>query len=64
MTKEEIKGTIEYRGFASCGGRAVHHCVDATNEGLRNYWHPRQGNARDCSVIAALENGWGYSSSR
>jgi hypothetical protein len=56
MAKKEIKGFIEYRGFASCGGRVVHHCVDAGNEGLRNYSHPRQGSAKDCSVIAALSS--------
>jgi hypothetical protein len=41
---------------ASCGSRTVHHCVLAAAEGMKNYIHPKQGSAKDCSVIAALSS--------
>lgn len=46
----------EGRSGAGCGGKVAHHCVIAGAEGLRNYTHPKQGSAKDCSVIAALSS--------
>jgi hypothetical protein len=58
MAKKEIQETPDNRGFASCASRTVHHCVIAGNEGLLNkkYTDPKQGSAKDCSVIAALSS--------
>lgn len=56
MTKKELKRDSDYRGFGPCGGKAVYQCVEAPAEGLRNYTHPKQGSAKDCSVIAALSS--------
>ena len=47
----------EGRSGASCGSKTVHHCINAAAEGMgKTYTHPRQGSARDCSVIAALSS--------
>lgn len=41
---------------ASCSSKIVDKCVLGGNDGMRNYAHPKQGSAKDCSVIAALSS--------
>jgi hypothetical protein len=53
----EIKNRIaEGMSGASCGSNVVYDCVDAPAEGMKNYTHPKQGSAKDCSIIAALSS--------
>jgi hypothetical protein len=53
---EKKTGFAEGMSGAGCGSKTVHHCTTAGNEGLKNYKHPKQGSAKDCSVIAALSS--------
>jgi hypothetical protein len=54
---ERKNGLAEGMSGASCGSKTVNKCVDAAAEGLSKlYTHPKQGSAKDCSVIAALSS--------